>query len=85
MVMTLRESKAKLSHLVDLASRGEEVLITVRGRVKARLTRAEGPVARTDRRRWVAGLREFQKSIAGSDTPRLTVEQILAEDRADRL
>jgi prevent-host-death family protein len=85
MVMTLRESKAKLSHLVDLASRGEEVLITVRGKVKARLTSAEGPAARTDKRRWVAGLREFQESIGGSAAPRLTVEQILAEDRADRL
>jgi prevent-host-death family protein len=85
MMMTLRESKAKLSYLVDLASRGEEVLITVRGRVKARLTSAEGPVARTDKLHWVAELREFQKSIEGSAAPRLTVEQILAEDRADRL
>jgi hypothetical protein len=33
----------------------------------------------------VAGLREFQKSIDPSAAPRLTVEQILAEDRADRL
>jgi hypothetical protein len=53
--------------------------------VKARLTSAEGPVARTDKLHWVAELREFQKSIEGSAAPRLTVEQILAEDRADRL
>ena len=41
MIKTLRESKAKLSELVEQASRGEDVLITVRGKVKARLTRAE--------------------------------------------
>lgn len=35
MTKTLRESKAKLSELVEVASRGEDVLITVRGKVKA--------------------------------------------------
>lgn len=43
MVRNLRESKAKLSELVELASQGQEVLITVRGRVKARLTPASVP------------------------------------------
>jgi antitoxin (DNA-binding transcriptional repressor) of toxin-antitoxin stability system len=33
-------SKAELSELVELASRGEEAPISVRGKVKARLTRA---------------------------------------------
>jgi len=37
MIATLRESKTKLSELVQLASRGEEVLITVRGKPSARL------------------------------------------------
>ena len=37
MNVTLRESKAKLSALVERASAGEEVIITVRGRPKARL------------------------------------------------
>ena len=37
MITTLREGKAKLSALVDRASRGEEIVITVRGRPKARL------------------------------------------------
>ncbi len=40
MVRTLRESKARLSELVERASQGEDVLITVRGKVKARLTKA---------------------------------------------
>jgi prevent-host-death family protein len=37
MVTTLRESKAKLSELVERASKGEDILITVRGKVKAKL------------------------------------------------
>lgn len=40
MMKSLRESKAKLSELVERAYRGEDIVITVRGRVKARLTRA---------------------------------------------
>lgn len=38
MIATLRESKAKLSALVALAEAGEEVIITVRGKPKARLS-----------------------------------------------
>jgi len=38
MITTLRESKAKLSALVALAQGGEDVIITVRGKPKARLT-----------------------------------------------
>lgn len=40
MIVNLRESKARLSELVESASRGEDVLITVRGKIRARLTRA---------------------------------------------
>lgn len=57
MIKTLKESKAKLSELVERASRGEDVLITVRGRVKARLTRAPAAVhvasALASRAAWV--------------------------------
>ena len=45
MVRTLQESKARLSELVEAASRGEDVLISVRGKVKARLTRATNAAA----------------------------------------
>jgi len=40
MIMTLRESKAKLSKLVERAAAGEEILITVRGKPRARLVAA---------------------------------------------
>ena len=45
MVTTLRNGKANLSELVDRASRGEDILISVRGKVKARLTRVRTPQA----------------------------------------
>lgn len=37
MIANLREAKAKLSQMVDLAASGEEVIITVRGKARARL------------------------------------------------
>ena len=90
MVMTLRESKAKLSKLVEMASRGEDVVITVEGKPKARLTRAnvapgngaslQGAVDLTVRVKELAALREkYHTGKAG-----LTVDQILEETRADR-
>jgi prevent-host-death family protein len=42
MVEPLREAKAHFSALVERASRGEEILITVHGKVKAKLAPA-GP------------------------------------------
>jgi antitoxin (DNA-binding transcriptional repressor) of toxin-antitoxin stability system len=58
MMRTLKESKAKLSELVDRASRGEDVLITVRGQVKARLTRAVVPGEAADTVAWAEQLKE---------------------------
>jgi len=84
MIKTLRESKAKLSELVDLASRGEEVLISVRGKVKARLVRATPPGRPSDRASWASELRRLQKSSARATT-QLTVEEILAQYREDRI
>ena len=84
MVRSLRESKAKLSELVETASRGEDVLITVRGKVKARLTRAEPLPAATGGSGWVRELEALHKSIRGRSKPRLRTERILAGDRDKR-
>jgi len=84
MVRTLRESKAKLSELVDLASRGEEVLISVRGKVKARLTRAAPPDRSWDRSAWVRQLRSLQRTYSAA-RPKISVEEILAQSRQDRI
>ena len=84
MVKTLRESKAKLSELVERAHRGEDALITVRGKVKARLTRAlaqpEAPVGRL----WADELLELQRSVSGRRKVSPTTDAILAQDREDR-
>jgi prevent-host-death family protein len=84
MVKSLRESKAKLSELVDRASRGEDVLITVRGHVKARLTQAAPESAQTGAR-WAEELRALHRSMKVRPNPRLTTERILAEQREDRV
>lgn len=83
MIKTLKESKAKLSELVERASRGEDVLITVRGRVKARLTRASAAEGAGDTAAWAAALRRLHDDY-GTGKVTLTAEQIVSEDRADR-
>ena len=84
MITTLRDGKTKLSELVDRASKGEDVLITVRGKIKARLTKAEGPGTASDNAKWAQELRELRESVATRRKPRLSVEQILDEIREDR-
>ena len=83
MVKTLRESKAKLSELVELASQGEEILISVRGKVKARLTGVPPPSS-VDRKTWVNDLKQFQKKISRPGPVRARSEDILAQMREDR-
>ncbi len=84
MITTLREGKAKLSALVELASRGEEVIITVRGKPKARLCPVVKPLghARRGRDAWIQGLREAraQYSVGVRDSG----AAILDETRGER-
>ncbi len=86
MTATLSQSQADLPRLVELASQGEDVLITVGGKPKARITRAteSNPTPSTlDLSRWMDELAELrQRNDTGKQG--LGVEQILAEDRADR-
>jgi len=85
---TLDQSQMELPRLVELASQGEDVLITIGGRPKARLTRAEAPAGDgasppVDMGVWLKELEEVRRQHAtGRNGP--TVEQILDEDRADR-
>ena len=81
MITTLRESKAKLSELVQRASQGEDVLITVRGKVKARLTSAVEPG--DDKTEWIKRLKSLQKKYTAPHG-RTSVEDVLAETRQDR-
>ena len=86
MTATLKESQADLLRLVELASRGEEVVITVDGQPKAKLTSAgAAPLAESpDMNSWVRELEDLRRSYS-TDKPGPTVEQILEEDRAERL
>ena len=81
MITTLRESKAKLSELVRRASQGEDVLITVRGQVKARLTSATEPG--DERAAWIERLKTLQKKYTVPNAKTRT-EDVLAETRQDR-
>jgi antitoxin (DNA-binding transcriptional repressor) of toxin-antitoxin stability system len=88
MVATLKEGQENLSRLVELASQGEDVVIIVDGKPKARLIRAEsapaGEEAVPDKSQWLKELEELRKQYStGKKGP--TVEQILEEDRADRI
>jgi prevent-host-death family protein len=86
MTTTLKESQADLQRLVELASRGEEVVITVDGKPKAKLTSAgaPSPVESPDIASWVKDLEELRrKYFTGKTGP--IADQILAEDRTERL
>lgn len=90
MIATLSKSQAELPRLVEIASQGEDVVITVRGLPKARLTRAnvtpgngasrKSRVELAVRLKELASLRDKYRSGKGG----LTVDQILEETRADR-
>lgn len=84
MIATLRESKAKLSALVELASHGEEVVITVRGKPKARLcplAEAEPSEARKSIK-WARQLKEARNKY--STGIHSTTDDILKNLREDR-
>ena len=86
MTATLQESQTDLQRLVELASQGEEVVITVDGKPKAKLTAAtSAPTGKAlDVSAWAKQLEELRRKYAtGKTSP--TVEQILEEDRAERL
>jgi prevent-host-death family protein len=62
MIATLKDSKAKLSSLVERASRGEEIVITVRGQPKARLMPVvEKPGVKFDRVKWMRRLQAMSE------------------------
>lgn len=84
MVSTLRETKAKLSEMVKRASQGEEILISVHGKIVARLT--EVPARRTPagNRRWAQELKALRRKYT-TGRHRRSAEAIISEGRADRV
>ncbi len=57
------EAKTKFGHLLDQAEKGEEIVITRRGRPVAKLGPAEPGVDRDKARRAVAGILEASKGV----------------------
>src|SRR2546425_5268139 len=87
MTTTLSQSQADLPRLVELASQGEDVLITVEGKPKARLIRAESsnghPLSEQELQTWLAELADLRARLStGKTMP--TAEQLIAENREDR-
>ena len=82
MMATLEQTQSDLLRLIDLAQRGEEVLITREGRAVAKLTGVPQPRTATDRRAWLAKLAALRGRLATGRTGP-TVEQILDEDRGE--
>jgi prevent-host-death family protein len=88
MTTTLSQGQADLPRLVELASQGEDVVITVEGKPKAKLTRAESANGRQlsppELQTWLAELADLRARLStGKIGP--TAEQLVAEDREDRV
>ncbi|MGH7958847.1 MAG: type II toxin-antitoxin system Phd/YefM family antitoxin [Opitutaceae bacterium] len=84
MVVTLKESKARLSELVARAEEGEEIVITVRGKAKARLSAARSATLNEDKKaKWLADLAALRaRGRTGRRGP--TSDEILDAQRAPR-
>ena len=84
MIATLEQTQSQLSHLVKLASEGEEVLITDGGKPVAKLVAIpKSPVRPANNRQWVQELRTLAEKC-GTGKVGMTTEQLIDEDRADR-
>ncbi len=84
MYATLRESKAKLSSLVERASAGEEVVITVRGHPKARLCPIDAE-PRFEGGDFVRELETIQTKYQVRGKMAMPSEAIISKLREDRL
>jgi len=89
MTATLSKTQAELPKLVEIASQGEDVVITVEGKPKARLTRvnsaeANGNKTVVDIGAWLKDLDDVRRKFA-TGKQGISTEQILDEDRSDRI
>jgi prevent-host-death family protein len=84
MITNLREAKSNLSQLVKLAADGQDIVITVRGRPTARLTRVVPKEAEDhERGAWAAELSAAAEA-ARVGPRRATLQQSWDELRAER-
>ena len=83
MIATLRQTKAKLSEMVKLASQGEEVVITVHGKEMAKLVGLPKRAKKLDKKKWLAKLARLRRKT-GTGIVGITAQEIQDKDRADR-
>jgi prevent-host-death family protein len=85
MITNLREAKSNLSQLVQLAAAGEDIVITIRGRPTARLTRVVPKETQTqEREAWATELSAAAEA-ARVGPPKATSQQFWDALRAERL
>ena len=83
MIATLRQTKAKLSEMVKLASQGEEVVIIVHGKEMAKLVGLPKRAKKLDKKKWLAKLARLRRKT-GTGIVGITAQEIQDKDRADR-
>jgi len=69
MIVNLKSAKANLSRLVESASQGEEIWLTVRGKPKARLCPLVEKPAATDAQSWADSLSEARAKYGRQKNP----------------
>jgi prevent-host-death family protein len=86
MIINLCDAKSRLSHLVQLAAQGEEIVITVHGKPKARLMPMTSPSkdCSTDKERWIEELTQAADKSC-PEPPRATSQDFWDQIRQDRI
>lgn len=80
MTATIQDLQSKALTLIEVARRGEEVLITEAGQAVARLTGLPAHNSSQDRRAWLERLGTLRARLATGVTG-ASIQQILDEDR----
>ena len=80
MTATVEQTQSELLRLIELAQKGEDVVIVNQGRRVARLTALPKSGLNPNRQTWLAALADLRTRIA-TDKIGMTVEEILDEDR----
>jgi antitoxin (DNA-binding transcriptional repressor) of toxin-antitoxin stability system len=80
MTATVEQTQSELLKLIDLAQKGEEVIIVSQGRQVARLMPLLENGLNSERQTWLGKLADLRNRTATGKTG-LTIEQILDEDR----
>jgi antitoxin (DNA-binding transcriptional repressor) of toxin-antitoxin stability system len=84
MTATVEQTQSDLARLIRLAIEGEEIVITDSGLAIAKIVGLHAKESAPDRKKWLESLRELRNST-NTGKPGKSSDEILAEDRADRI